>query len=136
MAWAKQSISGNCITIYNPAETQSAEGGNVPNSGSQRLMNYRKNPPFSTGGTLLLGGGAMLAGGGHDVADAGYGVTNRYEELARYGTVLAEELNNDDYAYKKVDITKGYTNAYSGNGDNISAKASLVQRSLVYFSCL
>lgn len=133
MAWFQQSISGNCITIFNQNEIEKTGGNELyPNSGGQRLLNFMRNPPFGSRGTLLLGGGAMLAGGGHDIPDTRYGVSNRYEELARYGAILFSELNNGKYAYIKSDITKGYSNAYSGYGDNISAKASRVQRELVY----
>jgi hypothetical protein len=134
MAWANQTISGNCITIFDPDEVQANSVGQpYPNSGGQRLMNFQRIPPFPSGGTMLLGGGAMLDGGGHDVADPAYGVTNRYEELARYGRLSSLNLNQSNFTYLKADVTKAYANGYSGYGNNIRTKARLVQRELLYW---
>ncbi len=138
--WMKRSIGANTITVYDPTDCwadKSASCGTttddfgdplkITNDGGQRTTLRRLNPPFSVGEFNL-----SRAWSGTLYTDPTYGAAYNEVQNIAFPTLTA----GSGYERVSVDISKAYTNSYSGLGDNVHAKTPTsggVVRDVVHF---
>ena len=123
----------NLLTIYDSTDCWKDNGGNcgenawgmlLVNDGGQRRTNRRYTPPFSSYEYYIarLWSGTMQTNG-------------TYAEV--FPVILPTFKAGTNYEYIRNDLTKAYTNAYSGSGNNSHARtptaAGSVVRQVVHF---